>query len=108
VDRSQFVAPEPRPSRAKASHLVKAGNRGAPPSHLVKPRQTPLGGAASPRGPGGTPGGGGGGGGTGGDEVAGLTRGGSLDARLGMLASPELRRLDAQLSAGSTSQAALG
>jgi hypothetical protein len=34
----------------------------------------------------------------------------TLDARLGMLASPEPRRLDAQLSAGagSTTQAPLG
>jgi hypothetical protein len=105
VDRSRFEAPEPRPSRAKAAHLLKAASRGANLSNLVKPRQMPV----SPRGPGGTLGGTPGGGGDhlqrAADAAHMAPAGPSLDARLG---SPELRRLDTQLSAGSTAQAALG
>ena len=118
VDRSRFEAPEPRPSRAKASHLLKACNRGANVSHLIKSRQTPLRGATaptntvSPRGPGGTPGGTPSGGGDhlqrAADAAHMAPAGSTLDARLGMLAGPEPRRLDTQLSAGSTAQAALG
>ena len=117
MDRSRFEAPEPRPSRGKAAHLIKAG-RSANLAHLMKPRPSPLGDGATPphtgHTPGGTPGGAPGGGGDqlqrAADAAHMAAAGPTLDARLGMLASPEPRRLDAQLSAGagSTTQAALG
>jgi len=76
----------------------------------MKPRPSPLGDGATQPHTGGAPGGGGEQLQRAADTAHMAAAGSSLDARLGMLASPEPRRLDAQLSAGagSTTQASLG